>query len=364
MTKIGILTWYKSSNHGAVLQAYATQNFLEKHGIEAVMLDYDRTVTVTYSLFQRIMLAAPKIINGAYFRRDLYNSFEKVKKKKFLDFVENYLHIGEKYYINQDLDCTLIGSDMVWGLVQGYNPYMYGYNVNTKTIISYAACAGPDPLKFVKKLGKYEEIKQGLSRFDAIGVRDRVTCNYVKKICPEKKVTYTIDPVLLYGFESEKKEWIGGKWNNHKKYLLIYSYNTDFDFIKDISVIKRFANKRNLSIVSCGYYHEWCDENINADPVEFFDMFANAEIVVTDTFHGTVFSIINHKEFVSIERGNSFKLRDLLERCGLSSRLTNVAKNVPEIATNKVDYTKYTEWIKIARERSCDFLIGNIVDAR
>ena len=110
----------------------------------------------------------------------------------------------------------------------------------------------------------------------------------------------------MYGFEKEKKAWDTNKWLSQKAYVLIYAYHGFMNSKQEVNAIKSFAKKNGLRIISCGYYHSWCDENVNADPKEFLEMFIHASYIITDTFHGTVFSIINKKRFVSIIRDNSF----------------------------------------------------------
>lgn len=360
--KIGILTWHKALNHGAVLQAYASQKMIERLNEKTFVLDYNRKVCDCRPLKKRLKNKIKKIFNGEILKRNIYKKFDIEKKVLFNRFIDKNLLVG-KDFAQELCDAVMVGSDMVFNLLQGYSPYMFGYGIPADYIFSYAASAGGSTYKLAKKMKLENDIRNGLSKFKAVGCRDCETINFVKNVCPSADIYENIDPVLLYGFNEEKKTWDTGKWRNHRPYVLIYSYSGFMNAKRETKEIIRYASDNNLDVVSCGYYHSWCKENINADPKEFLEMFVYADCVVTDTFHGTVFSLINNKNFCSIIRDNGFKLKYLLEQCGLTENIAAKSKDIYNVLNTKTDYSRYDEWIDNQRTLSTDFLKGQIANA-
>lgn len=284
----------------------------------------------------------------------------KEKTKRFNDFVINELPIGKKYFEESNLDAAYIGSDMVFDISQGDNPYMYGIDVPSDYIFSYAASFGYTTYEKLRKSIYYDEIVAALSKFKAIGYRDINT----KKICEKAQVKVpmceNIDPVLLYGFEKEIDEWDSKIWKD-EKYILIYAYDSTMNDKTTINKIKQISKNEKLKIVSCGYYHKWCDVCVPASPKEFLEMFKYATYVITDTFHGTVFSLILHKNFASIIRNNGFKVRYLLESVKLDERI--VDNEISDILSRAPEYYKFDEWIEVERKKSLEFVENNLKSA-
>lgn len=359
--KIGILTWHKALNHGAVLQAYATQNFLKSNGYDSIILDYKRKVVNQQSRLLINWQRMKKLFNGALKDRKYVEEMDARKRALFNDFITENLKCGE-LYSKEHLDCTIVGSDMVFSLIQGYNEYMFGIGVNTDRIFSYAASAGGTKLSLVEKMNVKEQIKNSLEKFSSVGYRDLETKQLLENIGIQQNMHETIDPVLLYGFETEKNTWDTMKWERHKPYLLVYAYHGFLNDKKECKQIEKYAQENNLKIVSCGYYHSWCNENINAGPKEFLEMFKHAQYVVTDTFHGAVFSIICRKKFVSIVRNNGFKLRYLLQCCQLNDRIADNSEKIYSILCNDIDYQECYQWLKEKKKDSSQFLLDNIME--
>ena len=357
--KIGILTWYKSVNHGAVLQAYATQNYLKENGFNAVLIDYNRQVTDQRSSWLLNYQRVKKVLNGDLKERKHIRMMDKKKREYFNDFISKEL-ICYGDCTQNEYDQVIVGSDMVFSLIQGFNPYMFGIGVNTRKIFSYAASAGGSKLSLAKKMGVESQLKAGLENFSAIGYRDRETLDFIRSLELKVKCVETIDPVLLYGFEKEKITWDSGKWSLSDPYILVYAYHGFMNNKSEVQEIKKFAKKKGLKVISCGYYHSWCDINVNAGPKEFLEMFVHAAYVITDTFHGTVFSIINKKTFVSIIRDNGFKVKYLLECMGLDSRIARTSSEIVDLLNSPVSFDISDKWLEVERRKSGSYLLSNL----
>lgn len=360
--KVGILTWYKEINHGAVLQAYSSMKILNSLNINPSFIDYHRTVTNNLGIRKTTKKRIGRLISGDYLLNNQYNLFNREKGQNFESFRKK--HFVSVSPASDHFACVMVGSDMVFSLVQGFSPFMFGIGIDTDYLFSYAACSGGTSVELVKKLGKESCITSALESFRSIGCRDSETIKFVESLCPNKDTVETIDPVLLYGFNSERKEWNTGKWEHHNPFILVYSYHGDINKNKEIQHIKRYAKENRLSIVSCGYYHPWCDECVNCGPEEFVEMFANASAVVTDTFHGTVFSIVFSKRFCSIIRGNAFKLEHLLCQCGLSNRIAKDNRSVYAVLNTDIDYEICNKWLEEERKKSKSFIYSNLKNAK
>ena len=356
--KIGILTWHQAINHGAVLQTYASCKMLEKLGETPIVLEYDRVMDEKIHKGKRLIR---RIKNFSPAKLLWYRNVKRIYKTKsynFARFRQDYLPLGKKYNEEKNIDIVYIGSDMVFDISQGYNEFMYGIGVPCQNIFSYAASFGYSTLQSIKQSGHFNEIRDGISKFKAIGYRDENTRLICNELVQNIALVETIDPVLCYGFEKEYNEWDSKKWKN-KKYLLVYAYDSTMNDSETVKVIREYANNNGLEIVSCGYYHKWCDICVPASPIELIELFKYASCIITDTFHGTVFSALFHKQFVSIIRNNGFKVKHLLEQTQLERRIvTN--KDLVDILAEEIDYSFFDEWIASQRNKSYEFIESNM----
>lgn len=357
--KVGILTWYKAINHGAVLQTYASSEILKSMGVTPIVLDYKWSINDEEDKMARLLRRLKKLtpMKVIWYLR-VKKLFEK-KSVNFQSFIRCRLNVGEDYSLEKNLDAVYIGSDMVFDITEGYNPYMYGEGVNSPYIFSYAASFGYTSLELLKKSGHYNDIKYNLSNLKYIGYRDEKTRDLCNEMHIQVPMMETIDPVLCYGFEYEISTWDTGKWSK-QNYLLIYAYDSTMNDRETVKAIKSFAKDNNLKIISCGYYHGWCDECIPAAPDEFIEMFKHASFIITDTFHGTVFSLIMHKKFTSIIRENGFKIRHLLTSIGMQNRISSEPNNIATILLKELDYSTYEKWVEESRTISRDFIQKNL----
>lgn len=361
--KVGILTWYKAINHGAVLQTYASCKVLESLGCEPIVLDFDwelydeKKENKWKKIKRRLLSVTPKKM--CWYLNVKKNL--KVKVDAFNNFITEELPVGKKYNEEDHLDAVYIGSDMVFDITEGYNPYMYGIGVPSNYIFSYAASFGYTTYEKVMHSAYRTEIINALSKLKAIGYRDENTvsiCNKVGNNVPKEE---NIDPVLLYGFNDEIKKWDSKKWEK-EKYILVYAYDSTMNDRETIEQIKRIAKDEKLKIISCGYYHKWCDECIPASPKEFLEMFVYAKYIITDTFHGTVFSLICHKNFASIIRKNGFKVKHLLDAAHLENRI--VKNEIYEIINHEPNFAFFDKWVENERKKSRKFIETNVRAAK
>lgn len=351
--KVGILTYYGVHNHGAVLQANALNTIIQSLGNECSFLTFNRDYSLIpqkqadkYRIGVRSIPFYIKYLQEKGIGNIIYNlSKSKILKK----YRSQHLHLGEEYD-NFSGDMIVIGSDEVFSLEIGINPFLYGNIPNCKRIFSYAGSFGPTTVKDIKKLHIEQMIKSGFQRMEAIGVRDENSKKVIHEIA-DCSSTLVCDPVILYGYEKEMCLFKPSV----KKYILVYSYDRSMNNPKETEEVIKYAKKRDLKVYSVGYYHEWC-KSIQATPEELLGWIKNAELVITDTFHGAVMSIICNTAMVVKLRGNKNKLEFLLGQYGLSDRIITQFKEIENIAERPIDFECVNNYIKKYRKESMNFL--------
>lgn len=355
--KVGIITHYNVHNHGAQLQLYALSAQLKKMGVETKALQFKKNydfmplgIEKKYSLSIKSIPLYMKYLFRKGLKRTLYN----YKKSKVLDnFRKEKELVGEYYSKAENLDCVVIGSDEIFSLEPGLNPCFWGMGIPCEKVVSYAASCGPTTKEFIQEHFAEEFVKAGLERLTAISVRDKNTFD----ICSQytnKKIDIVCDPVLLYDFSTERKENIVNV--GKKKYCIIYSYDERMNDKETVEAIKTFAKKRGLKIYSVGFYHKWCDKNIQVTPLQLFSWFENAEYVFTDTFHGSVLSIVSNANFFAKISGNKNKLAFLLQQYGLEDRKVGSFSEAESLSEQSIDFDKLNNRIKEIRKQSDKYL--------
>lgn len=364
--KIGILTWYKVLNHGAVLQAYALQSYLQSLGHEVVLLKYNRPIPVNSHLLHRVSCIPNKIkrlFNGT---ESCFRAFVKDKQLLFSLFRKQYIIEGEYYNKDNSLDLVFIGSDQVFDILSGYNPYMFGQDVKAERICAYAPCAAQTTYSVICKSKYATEISLNLKRFTHLSARDSNTKELIHSYKPEVNIPIVLDPVLLYGFSHELDQWKSDNFLFGKKYIAVYAYQTYLDSKKEIDPIIKFARENKYLIVAVGYYHSWCDISINASPTDFLYIINNAVKVVTDTFHGTVFALTFNTDFCTIVRpssaGNSNKLGFLVSQFNLENNVAKSKYDIYDILNTSVDWITVNKLIDTYRKDSQEYILQCLTD--
>ena len=202
-----------------------------------------------------------------------------------------------------------------------------------------------------------------MNEFDALSVRDMNSGKIVETLT-DKKVVYHLDPVLIYDFMHccDKIPQV----QISEKYLILYAYSGR---ISDAEAewISKYAKRKKLKVYTIGGIQKCADKFIDCSPFDVLAYFRNAEEVITDTFHGTIFSIITHRPFTTVVRksvgngyGNEEKLSDLLERMKLSSRMTTRIEDAEKININLIDFEAVDGILQKQREAAKEYLRKNI----
>lgn len=333
MKNITIVTVYNACNYGSFLQAYALKSAIENKGYDVNFLEME--------------VDEDKVIGVGSFSKE-YIAFETKKYDKITAEQVAFKTVNIK---DLNSDCCVLGSDTIWNMFDpayANIPYFVGKDLPCKNIMSYAASVGQNNYYkiLLTKLFKLLPVK----KLNSIGVRDDKTERFVKFL--GRKCTRVVDPTFLYDFEVEKPDVdIDGD------YLLVYTYGmTD----AEVSSIKEYSKKRNLKIVATGSLCEWADYNLSVGSFEWLWLVQNAKFVVTNTFHGTVFSIKYNKRFASYAK-TSDKVISLLSEFALQERNCDYDYLEKTLDTD-IDYTKVNTLIDEKKKTSLEYLYRGIAN--
>ena len=365
MKKIGIITFQNAHNYGAVLQLYALKTYLERQGYSVDVINYiNQQIKSQYPLFPKVPFQTyrKKVILESILKipinivKNLYALPQHIiKYKKFNRFIHKIVKTPKMYHTkdiekSNKYDAYICGSDQIWNpsLTNGLDP-IYFCGFGTKAIkISYAASMG------LKKLPALEEVKfqRLITNFDYLGVRESSLKDYISNFT-NQEVTENVDPTLLL----DQEDYLSLiKDNVYGKYIFVYSLVDDD---KLFACAEKLSKDKNLPIIELRYKkiykHRKYNQVADSGPEDFLCLIKNAEYVVTNSFHGTVFSIIFEKKFYAVynEWGTS-RLKTILEKVGLLDRYIN---DYDEIAQLKdIDFSKVKKEVKKLRKESCEFL--------
>lgn len=286
--KIGIITVYEpTTNMGSFLQAYALKEVLENMGHEVYVI---QNISTIKALLKVVIRINPK---REFFLR-LKRAWFSLKDIKRL----NLLNKKSK----DKLDCLIYGSDEIWNLDNNYfkDGFFWGENEKLPKL-SYAVSVGAVDQS---KICGYKPFVESIRNFKHILVRDNRTQNIVKEIT-NKTHDMVCDPTMLIPLD---------KLSEHTrplqdKYILVYTYGIDEPMIENI---KKFANQHGLKIVSMFFWHIWADIVVECSALQFSSFIKNADYIFTTTFHGAVFTMLNHKRCCIFPYRS--KVRDIVEQ--------------------------------------------------
>lgn len=355
-------------NYGSFLQAYSLKQMIESLNYDVRFVDYHPGNTIIATNTNGLNRKITKAIEAIKLQAPLIEKIKFIRYKK--NYAKNYfplLDIGEeKNYTTNDLHTLVIGSDEVFNCIQsnsnvGFSPDLFGKNSQAKRLVSYAASFGNTTLSKINKYGLNSKIKKWLKNFDAISVRDNNSACIVKELVG-RDPQINLDPVLIY-FNKENLNSHLKDIKVKSKYLILYGYSGRFT-PSECKSIRKFADKKNLKILCIGGIQHCCDKFIDCDPFKVLGYFKNAEFIITDTFHGTIMSIINNKKFAVLVRssgyGNSQKLNDLLRRLELEKQKVFNLESLNDCFITDINYSLVNRKLAQERANAFEFLNKNL----
>ncbi|MGR5154518.1 polysaccharide pyruvyl transferase family protein [Photobacterium swingsii] len=323
MKKVGIVTFHRAHNYGAVLQAYALKKQLEKLGHSVKFYNYTPDWIIDhYLLFPKVkhenLLAKCKRYIGH--RLDLER--RTVRHEGFSSFISSHLNEWDNCELNE-LDCIVIGSDQVWNpnITGGFDEECFGYinKIDNVKVITYAASM--ETVDLNDKLTT--EFLSLIKNVDSLGVREDSLKQYIESKDIDKNIHHNLDPTLLLS----AVDWniLEDDLKNENPYLLIYENYKD---VRTHDVAESIAKALGLEIKIITAAANWRDSKeskSSASPTEFLALFSNASFVVTTSYHGLAFSINYKIPFISLKVTNGVNNRaiSLLNALGLSDYMVH-----------------------------------------
>lgn len=360
--KIGILTYHRSRNYGALLQAYALQTFLRDQGYDACMADYWPDYhRKMYVFFSWDKFKQNSIKGNVRYLFTLATTWVRhiIRQCNTKMFVENYLHVDQSF----NYDVAVYGSDQIWRKQdypdgKRYNPvYFADSTISARKKIAYAGSMG---VIEVKDDTDRQYLKKLWSNFDAISVREADLQQLVDDITGKEPI-HVLDPVFLL----TKGQWLNmiNSRSHHKpkkKYLVYYRLQQLHEADK---MVYRLAKEKNLEVFELsGYlrpfkYGKRYKEA--ASVLELIYLINEAEYVVANAFHGLAMSICLNKQFYAFSAPHQAnRLSSLLNMVGLDNRLN---PNVSSVDFNEtIDYNTVSPILTSLQDKSRNWLLENI----
>ena len=361
--KVSFITKHGVSNYGSILQTNATQEILKKLGCESEIINYMRYDLRNNKLYNTLLSNQPKW-NKNFLTRMIYRIIQMpnyvlmdMKFRKFRE--EMYDNITILYGSNEELkeippkaDVYCTGSDQIWGKnVNGKvdKAYFLDFVPKGSKCISYAASIGLD-----KVSEEFEDqLQELLKKYQTVTVREESALKILEK--NGIKSTLVLDPTLLLTTADWEK--IVSKKKNKQKYILIYQLHANKKFEKYVKELSKKLRLPLIRITPSINQISRCGKFVYLPtPQEFLGYFKNASYVVTDSFHGTVFSLIFNTRFIDINPGDtSTRIKNILRLVNLEERLLEDYNDFSLINTD-INWTNVNKILKEEREKSIKIL--------
>lgn len=371
MKRLGIISYNifcNFTNYGSALQTYALSKTIDSlipGELESVVIKYradtlrDKDPRNPFAgcwdqdedSIRLLRATMPAILVNADKFDEFYSTKMRVSDGKY-----NSDNLGQSFTAER-LDGYVCGSDTIFcipefGFDDGY--YANIHQMRGKSI-SYAASFGDS----VFSKDSTEKLKRMLSNFHALGIREHNMIPFISENL-DIPVSFTIDPTLL--LEKADYEDIMSPRQHHRPYLLLYSrrYNPDME-----TFARKTAEENGWDIVEISLRADNKNKGhimrYDAGVEEFLSLQCNAEMVVTNSFHGLIFAVQMERPFYvfSREQANS-KIKELMNLFGIEGRLLSNGYYNPDIYP--IDYTEVKERIRHAKESSIRFLRQSVED--
>ena len=325
MKTIGVITFHQANNYGAVLQAYALCSYLNSiDGVSAEVINYQSSAIEKRNMHlpfdKQTHLSTKNMVKGFLNYRNI-----KTNRAVFDSFRKRYLPLStalSKQQLSEETskyDILICGSDQIWNLdiTEADKSYFLDFSKDHQLKYSYAASVGESQLVTQHK----DFFNQQLAHFQMISVREESLVNELEQVIV-KKARKVLDPVFLL----DSIEWRRIATDvKRESYILVFKMGTNKTGERILSFAKELAQEKGLKVILLSDKEVWYKyrDYIHfgvATPEEFIGLINNAEIVVTNSFHATAFSLILNKEFyVDTQIPRAERIKDLLNLCGLEA---------------------------------------------
>ena len=358
--KVGILTWHYYLNFGSALQSFALSNVINSLGYDTVFVNYrdpkhcyiPNSILSKLKAVVRYVLAHIPVLGKRW-----HININTIKfRNRYLDETVPFNSEEEGVRICRDLSTICCGSDQIWA-PNCYNPYYFAHFLDGRKVrkISYAASIGLNDIP--ENLTKV--YRQHLLDFYAVSVREKEGSELLKSRCNIDS-TVVLDPTLLVDvsvYEKMQRKVHG----IHKPFLFCYFLNKEHQYKQ---TVERYAREHNLQIVGVSDKAsdtEWMKRLTGLGADHFLWLINNAEIIMTDSYHGSIFSLLFHKNlwiFQRFEESNPIcqnsRIRQLRNNFNIGQRIIMATSPIDD--SKAIDYNYFESRLKELRASSLDFL--------
>lgn len=377
--KIAILTQPLHNNYGGLLQAYALKEVLKDMGHEVTIINRKLKHSEKYPLWRSYASIVKSLLIGRKISPNVLipQSLRDEIAKNTRHFRDNYYPELSELITDQKgmdelnsmgFDAYVVGSDQCWRPI--YSPsiknYFLDFAVNDNNVkrISYAASFGVSDWEFTEE--DTQACSELIQKFDAISVREDSAVDLLRYYLNRDDGVHVLDPTMLLSLDKYKelveKENIGKSPGTLKAYVLDHTP-------EKMSVAEKVAQQLGLKIFEVMPKGDFKAEKVTKqnvsdfvypNPAAWIRGFMDAEFVVTDSFHGTVFSILYNKPFIAIgnESRGLTRFNSLLRMFDLQDRLVTDVNNfeVTDFIEKKIDWERVNEVLEKEREKAKEFL--------
>lgn len=344
--KFHIFTVYNSRNFGSYLQATALLRALSKYG----QVDFVDTQSRSIEAFKGKEMM--KNIFHLQFKRAI---FEYRCSKDFLE-KQKMLPVAQIEDVQPE-DICVFGSDEIWNVARkafSNYPIFWGNGFEENPKFSYAPSINYATEQQLREYGA----KDYLSRFIAVSARDDYSKETLGNVC-NTNIEKVIDPTMLFTKEQYLSKYRRDKVP-YKNYIAVYSYFRKND--EQVAQIKKLARKLGKKLVSVGLYNSWCDYCVTSPDLNPFVYYEDADLVISNTFHGVAFAITFQKQFIAVLDKKSNKVQSMLDDFGLNDRISDGAsvEQMNQIVNKPIDYAFVNAVLEERRKKSFEFIESSI----
>lgn len=355
--KIATIAFHRAINYGALLQVYALQKKIEDLGGECIILDYRNALLESKHKKMKITYckSVVDLRRLTFLAKDNNKKYDKFKvfSNEYLKLSNLYETIDELKKDEKNYDKFITGSDQVWNSnITGGDPaYFLNFTDDISKRNSYAASFGFEEIPEEHRELYYDMLKD----YNYMSVREEQGANIIKSLF-NKDIPTVIDPTLLVS----KEEWyqMSIDYKKHKRYILIYGFGGSKNLM---GFAQNLSKKTGCKIVhiSNPYFKKigWKYER-SPGPKEFLGLVKNAEYVLTNSFHGTAFSINFNKnffvEFLPESQNVNSRLINILKLFDLEDR--QIMSEDTSISDNVIDFERVNKMLDFERNKSQQFL--------
>lgn len=341
---------------------------MSEGGVEVHFIDIEKKEEDDKAVGERLQFGKEMEKNNGILSKlkkiDRY-ALNRIKIRKIADKQDQYFEefrrniLGIKDEDNEEkYDLCVIGSDEVFNCLTpstwGFTSQLFGNVRQADEVITYAASCGATKYDQLNP-EMVEIIKSAFKNVSGFSARDKNTKEFIEQLTSDQ-VENHLDPVWVGDFQ-EELDRTNITVELPERYCIIYSYYNRIHDKKEIEDILHFCKEKELEPVALGAPQMWLKNYVAVSPFEMLKIFQNADFIITDTFHGTIFSEKFNGHFAVLYRdSNKNKLSDLVKKIGAENHVITDFSKLGEVYNAYKERTSIQELIKEQRKISMDYL--------